>query len=42
MGLFSKRNFEKNELITVYVGNILNQEDGNNCYLYKYNKIQIF
>ena len=29
MGLFSKRDFEKNELITVYVGNIYNQEDGN-------------
>ncbi len=28
MGLFSKRNFEKNELITVYCGEIFNQEDG--------------
>ena len=29
MGLFSKRDFEQNELITVYFGNIYNQEDGN-------------
>ena len=28
MGLFSKRNFVKDELITVYYGNIYNQEDG--------------
>jgi DNA-directed RNA polymerase II subunit RPB2 len=28
MGLFSKRDFEKNELITVYFGDIYNQEDG--------------